>query len=125
MCTVSPTQLFIHPSIPDNQLPMHELFIQLEQKFPCPYMVRNESLNCSMSLTSRKRCALTTHLVGFNVLDVGDFILKKSFSSLLSIRFGINHAFSSKSFLQNYYENYDSLCLLFSCPPSFFVLLSI
>lgn len=55
-----------------------------------------ELVNCSMSLTSRKRCALTTHFVEFNVLGVGDFIVKKSFSSLLGIRFGINNDFQAK-----------------------------
>lgn len=83
-------------------------------------MIQSESVNYSMSLTSRKGCVLTTHFVGFNVFGVGDFILKKSLSSLLGIQFGINHVFSSKSFFQSYNKSNDSLGLLFSCPPYIF-----
>jgi hypothetical protein len=52
------------------------------------------------------------------ILGVRDFILKKSFSSLLGIQFGINCIFQ-ENFFQNDYECYDPLYLLFNSSPCF------
>lgn len=58
----------------------------------------SELVNRLMSLIRRKRWVLIIYFVGFNVLGVGDFILKKLFSFFLGIRFGINYVFLSESF---------------------------
>lgn len=99
--------------ISHSLLSIYLLLLQVEQKLPCAHMVQSESVSYSTHLTSRNRCVLTTHSTGFNVLGVGEFILKKSFSSLLGIPFGTNLAFSSTFPPKLLWELWP-FCLLFN-----------